>query len=93
MRRASEPRRRASLGSAIVRRAIDLALDGRLSLDDGAHHLCRVANGELAPLDAALRELPSAPDARPDVECARLILRRAIVVLAATRGAGSLASS
>jgi hypothetical protein len=73
--------RRTPLGSAIARRAIDLALDDRLSFEDGAQHLCRLANGERAPLDAALRDLPCAADAGPAEECARLLLRRAVGVL------------
>ena len=76
-----EVRRPQPFGASIARRAVDLALDGRLGFDDGAHHLCRLANGQRAPIEAALRDLPAAPDAGPEEECARLLLYRAVALL------------
>jgi hypothetical protein len=67
---------------AIAARALDLARDGHLSLDDGADHLRRLAGGEHARLEAALAELPVAPDGDPGVECARRLLHRALSVRA-----------
>ncbi len=73
------PRRRPA-NISIAARALDLARDGRLSLDDGAHHLRRLADSEHARLEAALADLPVAPDADPAVECARRLLHRALAV-------------
>ena len=73
------PRRRPP-SISIAARALDLARDGRLSLDDGAHHLRRLADREPARLQAALAELSVAPDADPAVECARHLLHRALAV-------------
>ena len=53
--------------------------DGRLSLDDGAHHLRRLADRE-ARLEAALADLQVASDVDPAVECARRLLHRALTV-------------
>ena len=65
---------------SIAVRALDLARDGRLSLDDGAHHLRRLAGSEPARLEAALADLPVAPGADSAVECAWRLLRRALAV-------------
>jgi hypothetical protein len=69
---------------AIAARVLDLARDGRLSLDDGADHLRRLGGGEHARLEAALAELPEPPDADPAVECGRRLLHRALAVLTVT---------
>ncbi len=72
---------RSLLGSPIARRAVDLALDGAVSLDDGSEHLRRLSGGRRAPLEDALGELPVAPEASPEEECARLLLHRAVAGL------------
>ena len=79
---AMEVRRQQPVAASIARRAVDLALVSKLGVDDGAHHLCRFANDQRAPIEAALRELPGAPGAGPEEECARLLLHRAVVLLA-----------
>ena len=78
---ALEIRRQQPFGGSIARRAVDLALDGGLGFDDGAHNLVRLANGQRAAIEAALRDLPAAPDAGPEEECARLLLSRAVALL------------
>ncbi len=70
--------------SQIARRAVDLALDGGVSLADGAHHLCHLANRDPARLRDALQQLPVAPDAEPEEECARILLRHALSMLTAS---------
>jgi hypothetical protein len=79
MARTEAPRRRAP-NISIAARAVDLARDGRLPLDDGADHLRRLADSEHARLEAALAELPVVLDADPAVECARRLLHRALAV-------------
>jgi hypothetical protein len=79
MTAAKAPRRRPAEVS-IAARALDLARDGGLSLDDGAHHLRRLADSEHARLNVALADLPVAPDADPAVECARRLLHRALAM-------------
>jgi hypothetical protein len=75
-----EVERRMPPKISIAVRALDLALDGQLALDDGADHLRRLAANERAQLEAALADLPVAPDADPAVECARSLLHRALAV-------------
>jgi hypothetical protein len=65
----------------IARRAVDLSLDGRVSLDDGAHHLCHLANHTPEPLHAALQHLQFASDVGPGEECARMLLGHALSML------------
>lgn len=73
--------RRPPSASVVARRALDLARDGRLSLDDGAHHLCHLTNGERGPLDEALQRLRVTPEAEPEEQCARMLLCRALTML------------
>lgn len=89
--RASQP---TVIGISIARRAVDLALDGRVSFDEGAHHLRRLARGRRAPLEDALREIGTAPDSNPGEACARLLLQQAIagVPIAAIPQCAGLAS-
>lgn len=85
-----EPEDRSSIQhGVVVRRAIDLTLDGRVSLDEGADHLCRLVHHERACLDAALRQLPSTAAAGAPHECARALLCRAVALLAASRPSAS----
>ena len=70
--------RRTAMGTSIARRAVDLALDGRVSVDEGADHLIRLAMGRRAPLENAIRELGFASPSSPDEACACLLLQRAL---------------
>jgi hypothetical protein len=69
----------------IARRAVDLSLDGRVSLDDGAHHLCHLANHTPEPLHAALQYLQFASGVGPGEECARMLLGHALSMLTTPR--------
>jgi len=85
---AAHVARRNPSGTVIARRAVDLALDGRVSLDDGAQHLCHLANHHQTPLHDALDALPLTPEAEPEEECARILLRRALVMLGPSSSTG-----
>jgi hypothetical protein len=77
---------------SIARRAIDLSRDGRLSVDEGAHHLCHLARHEQTALAEALRALPPTPDAAPEEECARRLLTHALTTLRSSSGRTAVSS-
>jgi hypothetical protein len=82
---AIEVRSEPTIGASIARRAVDLALDGRVSRDEGTDHLCRLGRGRRGALEEALGELCRSPGTRPEEGYARLLLCHAIVRLAASR--------
>lgn len=69
------------IAGAIARRAVDLAHDGSLSVDDVSEHLQRLARGNREALEEALDALAPLADSRADVCCAALLVRRAIDLL------------
>jgi len=83
--RFAEERPEPEIGVVVARRAVDLALDGSVSLDEGRTHLCRLTKGRRASLEDALRELGTASRGRCEEEYARHLLKHAIAGLGATR--------
>jgi hypothetical protein len=69
---------RPALASTLARRAVDLARDGRTASDDGAEHLCRLAGGHRDVLSAPLSELCDTEGRPCELECARMLLTRAL---------------
>jgi hypothetical protein len=78
---AMEIGRPVTMAGSIARRAVELALDGAVSAEDGSDHLCRLSGRRRALLEHALDALPCPSDASPEEECARLLLHRAILGL------------
>jgi len=82
---AIEVRSEPTIVVSIARRAVDLASDGRVSLEEGTDHLCRLGNGRREVLEEALRELCRSPGTSPEEGYAHLLLGAAIAALAAPR--------
>jgi hypothetical protein len=79
--RSTAARPEPRISAVVARRAVDLALDGGISLDEGRTHLCRLTQGRRAPLEAALGELGDAPCGRNEEEYARHLLNHALAGL------------
>jgi hypothetical protein len=68
------------LGRAVARRALDVARDPGISVDEGSRHLHRLAKGQDALLRSALGQLVRVDTPGANADHARHLLRAAIAL-------------
>jgi hypothetical protein len=67
----------------VARRALELARDRAVSLDDAVRHLLRLADARSTPLEHALADLRQRERTAPEVDYACILVRSAIGAAAA----------